>query len=409
MAASTGVIAFARKLYRAETRIDFIGQRRKWYLASAVIVLLCLAAMIFRGFNWGIDFKGGDQFQIPVKPGVTLSEVRSAVEGTGATVSSSQQAGSGSTASYVIKTEKLTDAQRNAAQTQIAAAAHVTTADINNTEVSSSWGSEVTKQALIALAVFLIAVSIFMGFRFRDGKASAAAVMALFHDLILTAGVYSLIHFEVTPGTIVGLLTILGYSLYDTVVVFDKVDENTRGLLGTSRHTYGEAANLAVNQTLMRSINTSLIGLLPVAGLLFIGAGVLGVGTLEDLALVLFVGMITGAYSSLFLATPWLVDFKMLDQRYRNHANRVLAKRASEAKAGAGTGSKAASTGRLKASVPAAAGDESEEEPEDAPRIDALAGATTTPRVGAKPPAKRTGANRPGGTRSNRSGGKRRH
>jgi preprotein translocase subunit SecF len=410
MAASTGPIAFAHKLYRGETRIDFIGQRRKWYAASAVIILLCLAAMIFRGFNWGIDFRGGDQFQVPVKPGVTLSEVRSAIEGTGVTVSSSQQAGSGSTASYVIKTEKVTDAQRGAAETALASAAHVTPADINNTEVSSSWGSEVTKQALIALAVFLIAVSIFMGFRFRDGKASAAAVMALFHDLILTAGVYALVHFEVTPGTVVGLLTILGYSLYDTVVVFDKVDENTRGILGTSRHTYGEAANLAVNQTLMRSINTSLIGLLPVAGLLFIGAGVLGVGTLEDLALVLFVGMITGAYSSLFLATPWLVDFKMLDQRYRNHANRVLAKRASDAKAGAGTGAKAASTGRLKASAPAITADDLDEEPEDAqPRIDALAAATTTPRVGAKPPVKRTGANRPGGTRSNRSGGKRRH
>ncbi len=411
MAASTGVIAFARKLYRGETRIDFIGQRKRWYAASAVIILLCLGAMIFRGFNWGIDFRGGDQFQVPVKPDVTLSQVRSAIEGTGVIVSSSQQAGSGSTASYVVKTEKLTDAQRGAAETALASAAHVTRADINNTEVSSSWGSEVTKQALIALAVFLIAVSIFMGFRFRDGKASAAAVLALFHDLILTAGVYALVHFEVTPGTVVGLLTILGYSLYDTVVVFDKVDENTRGLLGTSRHTYGEAANLAVNQTLMRSINTSLIGLLPVAGLLFIGAGVLGVGTLEDLALVLFVGMITGAYSSLFLATPWLVDFKMLDQRYRNHANRVLAKRASDAKAGAaGTGAKAASTGRLKASTPATTVDDLDEEPEDAqPRIDALAAATTTPRVGAKPPVKRTAANRPGGTRSNRSGGKRRH
>jgi preprotein translocase subunit SecF len=234
-------------------------------------------------------------------------------------------------------------------------------------------------------------------------------VVALFHDLILTAGVYALVHFEVTPGTVVGLLTILGYSLYDTVVVFDKVDENTRGILGTSRHTYGEAANLAVNQTLMRSINTSLIGLLPVAGLLFIGAGVLGVGTLEDLALVLFVGMITGAYSSLFLATPWLVDFKMLDPRYRNHANRVLAKRSSEAKT-AGVAGKPAATGRLKASTPAATASDLEDESEDTPaRIDALAGASTTPRVGTKPPVKRPGANRPGGARSNRSGGKRRH
>ena len=409
MAASTGPIAFAHKLYRGETRIDFIGQRKKWYAASAVIILLCLAAMLFRGFNWGIDFRGGDQFQIPVRGTPALAQVRSAVEDSGVAVSSSQIAGSGSTQSYVIRTEKLTDAQRTAAENAIASAAHVTRADITTNEVRSSWGSEVTRDAIIALVVFLVAVSIFMGFRFRDAKAAAAAVAALFHDLILTAGVYAAIHFEVTPGTVIGLLTILGYSLYDTVVVFDKVDENTKGLLGTSRHTYGEAANLAVNQTLMRSINTSLIGLLPVAGLLFIGAGILGVGTLEDLALVLFVGMITGAYSSLFLATPWLVEFKMLDQRYRNHANRVLAKRASDAKS-AGTGTKQPAGTRLKASTPAVATGELEDEAEDTPaRIDALAGASTTPRTGAKPAAKRTGGNRPGGARSNRSGGKRRH
>ena len=158
---------------------------------------------------------------------------------------------------------------------------------------------------------------------------SAAAILALLHDLILTAGVYSLVGFEVTPGTVVGLLTILGFSLYDTVVVFDKVDGEHQGpaVLVPATPTR-EAANLAVNQTLMRSINTSIIGLLPVAGLLFVGAGILGVGTLEDLALVLFVGMLTGAYSSLFLATPWLVDLKLRDPRYKNHAERVLARRA---------------------------------------------------------------------------------
>ena len=155
-----------------------------------------------------------------------------------------------------------------------------------------------------------------------------AAIGALIHDLVLTAGIYSLIGFEVSPATVIGLLTILGFSLYDTVVVFDKVQENTRGLLGSTRYTYPEAANLAVNQTLMRSINTSVIALLPVGGLLFVGAGLLGVGTLKDLALVLFVGLATGAYSSMFLATPWLVDIKMLDTRYKLHAQRVAARRA---------------------------------------------------------------------------------
>ncbi|HEY2669977.1 MAG TPA: protein translocase subunit SecF [Rugosimonospora sp.] len=399
-----------RRLYRGETRIDFIGQRKKWYAVSAVIILICIASIIFRGFNWGIDFKGGDQFQIPVKPGTSLSQVRSSVEGTGVAVSSVQTAGAGKAESYVIRTQKLTDAQRDNAETALAKSAQVTQNQINNTEVSSSWGSEVTNKAILALIVFLAAVSLFMGFRFRDAKASGAAVLALFHDLILTAGVYSLIHFEVTPGTVVGLLTILGYSLYDTVVVFDKVDENTRGILGTSRHTFGEAANLAVNQTLMRSINTSLIGLLPVAGLLFIGAGLLGVGTLEDLALVLFVGMITGAYSSLFLATPWLVDFKLFDLRYRNHTNRVLNKRAADAKSAANKAAVAAPASRSKGSkAPADADDTATADEESEVPVDALAGAA--PRTGAKPATgKRPAATRPGASRSGRSGGgKRRH
>jgi preprotein translocase subunit SecF len=409
MAAGTESTGGFRRLYRGETRIDFIGQRKKWYVVSAVIILICLASIIFRGFNWGIDFKGGDQFQIPVKPGTTLSEVRSAVEDTGVTVSSAQTAGAGNAASYVVKTQKLTDPQRNRAEAALAKAAHVEQGQINNTEVSSSWGSEVTNKAIIALIVFLAAVSLFMGFRFRDAKASGAAVLALFHDLILTAGVYSLVHFEVTPGTVVGLLTILGYSLYDTVVVFDKVDENTRGILGTSRHTFGEAANLAVNQTLMRSINTSLIGLLPVAGLLFIGAGLLGVGTLEDLALVLFVGMLTGAYSSLFLATPWLVDFKLFDLRYRNHTNRVLNKRAADAKAAVNKAAATATAGRAKGAKPAAeAGDAAPDDEDRSVPEDALAGAA--PRTATKAAAaKRAGTNRPGGSRSGRSGGKRRH
>jgi preprotein translocase subunit SecF len=243
----------------------------------------------------------------------------------------------------------------------------------------------------LALVVFLVVVGAYIWIRF-ERQMAVAALAALAHDLLLTAGVYSLIGFEVTPGTIVGLLTILGFSLYDTVVVFDKVEENGRGLLGSSRYTYGEVANLAVNQTLMRSINTSLIGLLPVAGLLFVGAGLLGVGTLKDLALVLFVGMLTGAYSSLFLATPWLVDLKMLDSRYKLHTQRVQAKRAALARSGEGGAE--AKTGRSRAK--AATGDSDSDEDVRAP-VEALA-ASSAPRVGAKPagskqsqPRKRSG------------------
>jgi preprotein translocase subunit SecF len=320
-------MSFLRRLYRGETNLDFVGNRKRWYLASAVIIVICLASMIFRHFNFGVEFAGGDDFLMPVKPGTTVSEVRSAVERTGVDVSSATVKGSGGDAKYDVRTPKLSDDQRNEVRAALVSVGNVTASEISTSEVSSSWGKAVTRQALIGLIVFLVVVSVYIWIRFEQ-RMAIAAIAALIHDLILTAGVYSLIGFEVTPGTVVGLLTILGFSLYDTVVVFDKVDENSKALLGQVRQTYPEAANLAVNQTLMRSINTSLIGLLPVAGLLFVGAGILGVGTLKDLALVLFVGMLTGAYSSLFLATPWLVDLKLLDPRYKMQMQRVLTRRA---------------------------------------------------------------------------------
>jgi preprotein translocase subunit SecF len=364
----------------------------------------------------GIEFAGGNQYLLDVKPGTSLSEVRAAVEGQGIEVSSAQTAGSGSTKKYVIRTEKLnpqSDAKQiTAVEQALKQAGKVDT--VNTSQVSSSWGREVTRKALLGLGLFLVVVSIFLWIRFRHLKVAGAAILALIHDLLLTAGVYSIVGFEVTPGTVVGLLTILGYSLYDTVVVFDKVDENTRGILGHTRYTYAEAANSAVNQTLMRSINTSVIGLLPVAGLLFVGAGIFGVGTLEDLALVLFVGMLTGAYSSLFLATPWLVDFTMLDARYQNHAKRVTARRQADlAKAGTVGKNVVATRGKaapaevveddadVDTDVEADTAVDAEADDDVQSRIDALAGA---PRPGVKPaarPAKRNPSrpNRPGNTR----------
>ncbi|HEX6498250.1 MAG TPA: protein translocase subunit SecF [Micromonosporaceae bacterium] len=389
--------SFLRRLYRGETDIDFIGNRKKWYLASAIIIVICVASIAIRGFNFGIEFAGGNEFQIPVKPGTTLSDVRSAVEDTGVEVQSSQVAGQATgKPSYVIRTAKITEAQRTDVVDALEKRGDVAANEINSSEVSSSWGSDVSKKAGWALLAFLLAVSAYLWIRFREFKVSAAALLALLHDLLLTAGVYSLSGFEVTPGTIIGLLTILGFSLYDTVVVFDKVDENTKGILGSSRYTYGEAANLAVNQTLMRSINTSLIGLLPVAGLLFVGAGLLGVGTLKDLALVLFVGMLTGAYSSLFLATPWLVDFKMFEPRYQTQAKRVMAKRQ-------GDQGKAKAATTVAARQTATADDDVQDE-ESKQRVDALAG-SSGPKVGAKPAT----ARRSSGGRGGRPGGKRRH
>ena len=241
-----------------------------------------------------------------------------------------QEVGSGATRQIVVKTHELKLAEQTDVQNKLGKALKIDpNKAITVDSVSSSWGSEITKKAVEGLIIFLIVVFAYITIRF-EWKMAVAALGALLHDLLVAAGIYSIVGFELTPSTIVGLLTILGFSLYDTVVVFDKVGENSRDLLATARMTYAEAANLAVNQTLMRSINTSLISLLPVAGLLFVGAGVLGVGTIKDLALILFVGLAVGAYSSLFLATPVVVDLKEREQPYRSLTKRVQAKRANQ-------------------------------------------------------------------------------
>jgi preprotein translocase subunit SecF len=224
------------------------------------------------------------------------------------------------------------DAERTVVEA-VADAAGVQPEQVSPESVSADWGRDITDQALIALVVFLYAVVLFLAVRFQP-KMAIGAMAALVHDIIVTAGVYSIIGFEVTPSTVIGFLTILGFSLYDTVVVFDKVDENVKDLDRSARMTWSEAANLAVNQTLMRSINTSVIALLPVAGLLFVGAGLLGVGTLKDLALVLFVGLAAGTYSSIVLATPIVADLKEREPEVQALRRRVQARRSSEARSG---------------------------------------------------------------------------
>jgi preprotein translocase subunit SecF len=315
-----------RRLYRGETDIDFIGSRKRWYLASVILVLICLASITFRGFHWGIEFAGGTSFVFEKPTGSSLSQVETVFTDHDVEVATAQEAGSGGDRRYVVRTGDLSQDTVDELKTALAERFSIETKDITASAVSSSWGKQVTRQALIGLAVFLVLVSIYIAVRFERDMA-IAAIAALVHDLVLTAGAYSLVGFEVTPPTVVGLLTILGFSLYDTVVVFDKVQENSRGILRGNQTTYPEAANLAINQTLMRSINTSLISLLPVGGLLFVGAGLLGVGTLKDLALVLFVGLLAGAYSSLFLATPWLVDLKQRRPEYQELSRRVALRR----------------------------------------------------------------------------------
>ncbi len=269
------------------------------------MVLVCIASMVFRGFNFGIDFEGGNSFRVPASSS-QLVDIREAAEEAGAQVSTAQVVG-GTT--VLLRTGTLDNAAEATVVSAIAEAAGVADDQVSPESVSADWGRDITDQALIALLVFLGAVVVFLAIRFQP-KMAAGAMVALAHDIVLTAGVYSLVGFEVTPSTVIGFLTILGFSLYDTVVVFDKVDENVKDLEKGARMTWGEAANLAVNQTLMRSINTSVIALLPVLGLLVIGVGLLGVGTLQDLALVLTVGLAAGTYSSIFLATPVLADLK---------------------------------------------------------------------------------------------------
>jgi len=321
------MLTLFRRLNAGEAVFDFIGSRKRWYWVSVALLLICVGSFVFRGFNFGIEFSGGTSFQFRAAA-AQPAQVQEATEQAGAEVATAPQVvGSGGTRSILVKTGELTPAEqtrvKDALQSRFGQ-------EVTVQAVSSSWGGDITNAAIRALVLFLIAVCIFIAIRF-EWKMAVGAIAALFHDLLLTAGVYSIVGFEVTPSTVVGLLTILGFSLYDTVVVFDKVDENAKGILGGSRITYSGAANLAVNQTLMRSINTSLIALLPVAGLLFVGAGLLGVGTIKDLALVLFVGLAAGAYSSIFLATPIVCDLKEREPKYAALRKRVAARKAAQA------------------------------------------------------------------------------
>lgn len=321
--------SLAHRLYNGEAGLDVVGRSRLIYKITAVVLLLSLAAIVFRGFNFGIDFAGGNSFRLPGTES-QLSDVREAAEGAGADVSTAQIVG-GDT--VLLRTGALDSDAESTVVTAVAEAAGVDENQVSPESVSAEWGRDITQQALIALVVFLVAVVAFLAVRFQP-KMAIGAMAALVHDIIVTAGVYALIGFEVTPSTVIGFLTILGFSLYDTVVVFDKVDENVKDLDKSARMTWGEAANLAVNQTLMRSINTSIIALLPVAGLLFVGAGLLGVGTLKDLALVLFVGLAAGTYSSIVLATPIVADLKEREPEVQALRRRVLARRASAARHG---------------------------------------------------------------------------
>jgi preprotein translocase subunit SecF len=308
-------------LYSGEVSYDFVGRRRTWYLISGLILLVVIASLLLRGLNLGIEFSGGSEFQFPATECSVedTREIMSAeVDGqTIVTLVGGDQ--------IRVQTVPLTPAESDEVTAVLAEECGVVQEDIRIQLIGPTWGDDISQKALQALVVFLVLVSIFLAVYF-EWRMAIAALAALAHDLLITIGVYSILGFEVTPATVIGVLTILGYSLYDTVVVFDKVKENTRGIASQSRVTYSQAANLAVNQTLVRSINTSVIALLPVGGILFVGAGLLGAGTLKDLALALFVGIAAGTYSSVFVATPLLAQLKERDPEMQAVARRVAAR-----------------------------------------------------------------------------------
>ncbi|MFG1781289.1 protein translocase subunit SecF [Rhodococcus oryzae] len=322
------------RLYTGTGAFEVVGRRKFYYGLVGVILLISMASILIRGFTLGIDFEGGTRIQFPAGDNVTTEQVEQVyTESLGEAPVSVQTVGSGASATIQIRSEALDAREVVVVQDALYEAfqpedknGNPSKNAISVADVSETWGSQITQKALIALVVFLVIVSIYIGIRFERDMA-IAAIVALFFDMIVTAGVYALVGLEVTPATVIGLLTILGFSLYDTVVVFDKVEENTRGVLHLTRRTYGEQANLAVNQTLMRSINTTVISILPVIGLLVVAVGLLGVGTLKDLAVVQLVGIIVGAFSSIFFATPLLVSIKERWGPVAAHTKKVLARR----------------------------------------------------------------------------------
>ena len=294
---------FGNDLYTGKKSVNFVGKRRLWY--TIAIVLMAISVIIpfaGGGFNFGIEFRGGSQFQITgastVEQQPAIDAVQTVVPGEVTRVTTVGADG------VRVQTDQLSDDETREVAASLADAYGVQVADVTASFIGPSWGADITEQAVRGLLVFLALASIIMALYFRTWKMSVAAMVALFHDLVITAGVYAATGFEVTPAAIIGFLTILGFSLYDTVVVFDKVRENTSELGQESRYTFAEAVNLAVNQTLVRSINTGVVAALPVAAILFIGSFVLGADTLRDISLALLVGIIVGTYSTIFIAAP---------------------------------------------------------------------------------------------------------
>ncbi len=326
---AVGFAQWGNDLYTGKRSYDIVGHRRWWFTVSGVLVLAAIVLLFAPGLNPGIEFRGGSEF---VVTGAANRDQQKAVDVVAAVdhqeVALVTNMGS---SSLRVQTRQLANTEVEQVREGLASAYGVSVSSVTSTYIGPTWGADVSKKAVTGLVAFLVLVAVVMTLYFRNWRMAVSAIIALFHDILITAGVYAAVGWEVTPATVIGFLTILGYSIYDTVVVFDKVRENTDGVIHQSRYTYSEKANLAVNQTLVRSINTSVVALLPVAGILFIGAFVLGAGTLRDIALALFVGMLVGAYSSIFLATPLEVVLREREPEMIALRKRVLTGRAGGA------------------------------------------------------------------------------
>lgn len=319
---------FGNDLYTGDRSIDFVGKRKLWYAIAIVIVAIALAFPIIRGFNFSIEFRGGSQF--------VIANVADPSPQIGKDAVASVKADAVTRVTVVgndgvrIQTDQLTSTESQDVVNALADGYKVPSTEVTASFIGPSWGADVTRQAIVGIVVFLALAAIGMALYFRTWKMSVAAIVALVGDLVVTVGVYAVTGIEVSPAAMIGVLTILAYSLYDTVVVFDKIRENTVNFDSSSSRTFGEQVNLAVNQTLVRSINTSVVAALPVGAILFIGSFALGADTLRDISLALFIGIIVGTWSTVFVAAPMYAQLRETEGPIRKANGKIRADRAKD-------------------------------------------------------------------------------
>ena len=364
------------RLHRGEVGYDFVGNRKIWYGISILITITAIVGLAVRGLNMGIEFQGGAVFTTPKNTTVSVAQAETIAEEASGHDAIVQKLGNGS---LRIQVAGIDTGKADQVSTKLAGELNVSEKDVTGELVGPSWGEQIANKAWQGLAIFLVLVVIYLAIAF-EWRMAVAAFVALIHDITITVGIYALVGFEVTPGTVIGLLTILGYSLYDTVVVFDSLKEQTKDITKQTRWTYSDVANRSINSTLVRSINTTVVALLPVGALLFIGGGFLGAGMLNDISLSLFVGLAAGAYSSIFIATPLVADLKEREPQIKALKKRVFAKRAQAAAQGE-------SAGAQSADEPFA------DEPEDGDAAHAVVGPRT------QPSSRNRGRGRPSGKR----------